>query len=263
MEAGPGGLWIETVTLIVRGNRVGVAEAVKDWHDTGWTVTQGCTKHSDGCQNCLAATLTARTPGMEHLATPADGDVHRGRWTGKIDHLRENMAGPERWPEHLGRLWVFVGQMGDLFHDDVPDAYIDEVLAVASAHPQHYYGFLTKRSARMRDFFATRSAPSYVLLGVSVESPKYLYRVDDLLACRGDHVPFVQAEPLLNRLDLSQYFARGLGWVVAGPELGVHARPYDIEWFRFLRDQCADAGVPFFMKHQLDGVEHQAHPTMP
>jgi len=60
-----------------------------------------------------------------------------------------------------------------------------------------------------------------------------------------------------------------LDWVIAGGESGPGARPAKLEWFRSVRDQCAEAGVPFFFKQwggrtrnrQLDGIEHNDFPV--
>lgn len=49
--------------------------------------------------------------------------------------------------------------------------------------------------------------------------------------------------------DFPQLEAIGcIDWLIAGPESGPGARPYELAWFRSARDQCAEAGVPFFMK---------------
>jgi protein gp37 len=51
-----------------------------------------------------------------------------------------------------------------------------------------------------------------------------------------------------------------VNWVVAGPELGEYARPYDFEWIRDLQNQCIIAGVPFFTKHLIHGREVREYP---
>lgn len=48
--------------------------------------------------------------------------------------------------------------------------------------------------------------------------------------------------------DRGDWYARGIGWVICGGESGPKARPMDPQWARSLRDQCIDAGTPFFMK---------------
>ena len=66
-------------------------------------------------------------------------------------------------------------------------------------------------------------------------------------------IRFVSAEPLLDSPDLTPWLRDGsLQWVIAGGESGPCARPMELNWVRDLRDQCAAAGVPFFLK-QLGG----------
>lgn len=82
-------------------------------------------------------------------------------------------------------------------------------------------------------------------MGVSVEEPKVLGRIDDL---RGvpSAVRFLSCEPLLAALpemDLS-----GIDWVIAGGESGPNHRPLDPQWVSDIRDQCLTADVPFFFK---------------
>jgi protein gp37 len=61
--------------------------------------------------------------------------------------------------------------------------------------------------------------------------------------------------------------------VIAGCESGPKRRPCNHDWLRSLRDQCARAGVPFFLKQMvrggtvvkmpaLDGVVHGAYPEV-
>ena len=44
------------------------------------------------------------------------------------------------------------------------------------------------------------------------------------------------------------YRNRGLDWIIVGGETGPGARPMHPEWVRKIRDQCAQAGIPFFFK---------------
>lgn len=66
----------------------------------------------------------------------------------------------------------FVNSMSDLFHEDIPDAFLDEVFSIIAATPQHTYQILTKRAERLPEYFATRPCPRNVWLGVSVEDRK-------------------------------------------------------------------------------------------
>src|SRR5262249_41100007 len=119
----------------------------------------------------------------------------------------------------------------------------------------HTFQVLTKRAERMRDVltgelqYAARHP--HIWWGVSVENrrhgvPRIQVLQDTPLAVR-----FLSIEPLLE--DLGRLNLRGIHWVIVGGESGPRARPMKLEWVLSIRDQCADAGVPFFFK-QWGGV---------
>jgi protein gp37 len=87
-------------------------------------------------------------------------------------------------------------------------------------------------------------------MGVSVETERYLFRVDHLRQTHA-RVKFLSLEPLLG--PLSGLDLTGIDWVIAGGESGPGARPMDADWVRQIRDRCLAAGVPFFFK-QWGGV---------
>lgn len=147
--------------------------------------------------------------------------------------------------------------------------------------PQHTYQILTKRPTRMEVCLRSGKILPNVWLGVTVESRKHVSRIDDLCKCPAA-VRFVSLEPLLGLADISPYLARkcrrchgrgerriggmikrtaccgyctgtgwersGLDWVIVGAETGPGARPMHPDWVRSIRDQCVQAGVPFFFK---------------
>ena len=140
---------------------------------------------------------------------------------------------------------VFVNSLSDLFHKDVPDDYIDQVFATMRRARWHVFQVLTKRADRLRELDAELDWPDNVWAGVTVESAKYVYRIDDLRAT-GAKVKFLSLEPLLGpmpNLDLNN-----IDWVIVGGESGPKARQMQAEWARGVRDQCISAGVPFFFK---------------
>jgi protein gp37 len=159
-------------------------------------------------------------------------------------HMLEH---PLRW--HQPRR-VFVNSMSDLFHDEVPAAYIAQVFDVMRRAPQHQYQVLTKRSERLVDLDKLLDWQPHIWMGVSVESEKYLYRADHLRRT-GAHVKFLSIEPLLG--PLLSLNLQGIDWVIVGGESGPGARPVDPKWIRGIRDHCASSGVPFFFK-QWGGV---------
>jgi protein gp37 len=91
---------------------------------------------------------------------------------------------------------IFVCSMSDLFHKDVPFDFIDKVLETIKATPQHRYQLLTKRSARMAEYFAMRSVPTNVWLGTTVETRSTKERIDTLRAIPAP-IRFLSCEPLI------------------------------------------------------------------
>jgi protein gp37 len=143
---------------------------------------------------------------------------------------------------------IFVDSMSDLFHDQVPDYYIDRAFDTMRDAHWHQFQILTKRSWRL--IARPYAWQPNIWMGVSVESPEYVGRIERLRQT-GAAVKFVSIEPLLERmpgLDLA-----GIDWVIVGGESGPESRPMQADWVREIRDQCADAGVAFFFK-QWGGV---------
>lgn len=348
-----------------------------EWTDATWNPLRGCSRKSEGCRFCYAEGVAARFSGP---GLPYEGLAHRvggeARWTGKVVMAPDDvLTQPLRWKRPRR---IFVNSMSDLFHENVPDAWIDQIFAVMALAPQHTFQVLTKRADRMRDYVAkaegtvrhaarvnrlrnaklgnpdawiTWPMPN-VWLGVSIEDQKTAdERVPALLATPAS-VRFISAEPLLGPINLQRYptaaaewspdeiendwaafswpdwvpeeyqkqiesfwrleYGRGprawlkdmvvqgapatgsnsivyamdrasrqvlgrylhcwnnigrvqlpdgswiccsfgsqlnaLDWVIVGGESGRKARPMHPDWPRSLRDQCKNAGVPFFFK---------------
>jgi protein gp37 len=87
--------------------------------------------------------------------------------------------------------------------------------------------------------------PSNVWMGVSVETQKYTYRIEQLWQTDA-HIKFLSLEPLLG--SLGNLNLRGIDWVIAGGESGPGARPMREEWVTEIRDQCLASNTPFFFK---------------
>jgi protein gp37 len=145
---------------------------------------------------------------------------------------------------------IFVNSMSDLFHKDVPVAFIQRVFAAMNDADWHQYQVLTKRADRLAALSPDLPWAPHIWQGVSVESAAYAWRIDRLRETAA-HIKFLSVEPLLGpipNLDLS-----GIDWVIVGGESGPGARPMDSGWVREIRDQCLEAGVAFFFK-QWGGV---------
>ena len=162
--------------------------------------------------------------------------------------------------------------MSDLFHKNVPTAYVDRVFEVMEEANHHIFQVLTKRSSRMANYvnrrYPANSVPHHIWLGVSVEDSRRVVRIAHLKRTNST-VRFLSIEPLIGSvgpIDLS-----GISWVIVGGESGPGARPMDISWAREVRDQCAQQGVKFFFKQwggrtskaggrSLDGELHNEFP---
>jgi protein gp37 len=167
---------------------------------------------------------------------------------------------------------VFVNSMSDLFHPEVPDAFIAQVFAAMALGTRHTFQLLSKRPERMRAWMTDNGGPEEavraaaveldprraastlprvawplpnVWLGASVENARWRTRIDDLRATPAA-VRFLSCEPLLGPLgDLD---LDGIGWVIVGGESGPKHRPIREAWVTEVRDQCAAGSVPFFFK---------------
>jgi protein gp37 len=205
-----------------------------EWTEQTWNPTTGCTKISPGCKHCYAEVMAKRLQAMGA----------RGYENGfNLSIL------PERLTQPLMRrkaTTYFVNSMSDLFHNDIPFDFLDQVFDVIRRTPQHTYQILTKRSARMRKYFVLRDVPANVWLGVSVENRKYgLPRIDDLRKVKAE-IRFLSVEPLLE--DVGEIDLRGIHWVIVGGESGPKARPMKAEWVETIQEQCDHEGVAFFFK---------------
>lgn len=135
--------------------------------------------------------------------------------------------------------------MSDIFHKDVPEAFIDRVFDTMRKAPWHIFQVLTKRAERLKAIGRNLNWPANVWMGVSVEARDYLYRINHLRNVEA-RVKFISFEPLLE--ELGKMNLQGIDWAIVGDESGPRSRPMDKEWVVEIRDQCISAGVPFFFK---------------
>ncbi len=210
-----------------------MAKSSIEWTDATWNPVTGCTKISPGCKHCYAERMAKRLKamGQRNYANGFDLTLQ--------PHMLER---PLQWRRPSQ---VFVNSMSDLFHKDVPGAYIKRVFDVMRRADWHQYQVLTKRSERLRELAPQLPWEPQIWMGVSVENEDYLYRIDDLRQT-GAHIKFLSLEPLLgplHRLNL-----RGIDWVIVGGESGPAARPMRADWVREIRDRCRRSDVPFFFK---------------
>ena len=250
-----------------------------EWTGATWNPLLGCHKCSEGCKLCYAVRTAWR---LQHNPNPTIAAAYAGlveqradgslNWTGKINLLHSRLQEPMSWKKPRR---IFVNSQSDLFHPDVPDAFVDQVFAVMANCPQHTFQVLTKRADRMREYLSApdrltdiyvqwcsvSGAPEEVeawplpnvWLGVSVENQRTAEDRIPFLLQTPAVIRFLSCEPLLGPLNLVD----GLGlmgcpgdldWIICGGESGPGARPMHPHWPRSLREQCKEAGVAFFFK---------------
>ena len=238
-----------------------------EWTDATWNPVTGCDKVSKGCDNCYAMALSARWKLAGSPKYQKDGQPPTsGPGFGVTEHPH-TLDIPTKWRRPRR---VFVASMGDLFHKEVSLEFIEQVFEVMAATPRHQYQILTKRSRRVAALRDKLDWPPNVWMGVSIEDSRYLHRADHLRIVPAA-VLFLSLEPLLG--PLLHLNLRGIGWVIVGGESGINAREIRPEWVRSIRDQCDQAGVPFFFKQwggrfphsngrELDGMTYDAFPEV-
>ena len=213
-----------------------------EWTDATWNPVTGCSQTSPGCDNCYAMTLAVRLKAMGNPRYQVDGDPKRSGPGFGLQLHHDLLDVPRRWKRERT---IFVNSMSDLFHPDVPFDFITEVFTVMNETRRHRFQILTKRSHRMARTAVDLDWSDNIWIRVSVENQRYTFRIDQLREVPS-HIRFLSLEPLIGPLpglDLT-----GIHWVIVGGESGHKARPIDPAWVRDIRDQCADASVPFFFK---------------
>ncbi|MCK9250330.1 MAG: phage Gp37/Gp68 family protein [Solirubrobacteraceae bacterium] len=204
-----------------------------EWTEATWNPVTGCDKVSPGCAHCYAETFAER-------------------WRGIPGHPYEQGFDLRLWPNRLSKPleWkrprlIFVNSMSDLFHEDIPLEFVQQVFDTMIKAEHHTFQVLTKRHERLVEIAGELTWPPNVWMGVSIENRRFVHRADFLRQVPAA-VRFISAEPLLGpleHLDLD-----GIHWLIAGGESGPGHRRVDAAWIRALRDQCHDDGVAFFFK---------------
>lgn len=204
-----------------------------EWTDATWSPVTGCTKISEGCQNCYVERIAKRF------------------WDHPFSEVRchpERLSEPEKWKSPKR---IFVCSMSDLFHKDVPLDFIGDVFDEMISHPRHTYVLLTKRPARMLEFIRwygmTEADMPNIWAGVSAENQKTFYERVKILMDIYMPVRFISIEPMLEPI-FTYTWLKNIDWVICGAESGSGARSFEMDWARDLKNQCVQAGVPFFFK---------------
>jgi protein gp37 len=247
-----------------------------EWCDHTFNPFIGCTKVSPGCDNCYAEQLM-------------DKRMHKVQWGAGKPRVRTSAANwrePQKWnaahaeffAKHGRRQRVFCASLADVFDNEVPRQWRQDLFDLILATPNLDWLLLTKRignAAKMLQGVAEcrgtmmdandRYVPlPNVWIGATIVNQEEADRDVPKLLETPAAVRFLSMEPLLGPVDLcsvplpdgdmlglaldSQGAQAGIDWVIVGGESGLGARPMSVRWARALRDQCAAAGVPFLFK---------------
>lgn len=195
------------------------------WTEKTWNPIRGCSVVSPGCVNCYAMKQAHRFSGDGRPYAGLTKQTKAGpQWSGKVMLAEDHLNDPLRWREPRR---VFVNSMSDLFHESVPDEWIDRIFAVMALADHHTFQILTKRAKRMHDYLVKRDwgfavnriakrvvhyngfgevVPPLrnVWLGVSAEDQKHADERIPLLLRTPAAIRFISAEPLLGPIDLTE-----------------------------------------------------------
>lgn len=210
-----------------------------EWTESTWNPVTGCTKISSGCLHCYAERMAKRLHAM------GQPNYRNGF---KVTCHPDTLGLPLKWRKPQ---MIFVNSMSDLFHRDVPTAFIDEIFFTMNEARLHCFQVLTKRAGRLAQLASRLNWTPNIWMGVTVESEPHIDRIDELRKVPAA-VRFLSLEPLLGplpNLDLTD-----IDWVIVGGESGPGARPMDEDWATDIRNQCLASKTPFFFK-QWGGVQ--------
>ncbi|MDR0580432.1 MAG: phage Gp37/Gp68 family protein [Campylobacteraceae bacterium] len=204
-----------------------------EWTGSTWNPITGCTKYSDGCQNCYAEKMAIRLKnmGLKKYSNAFKLTLHNNT----ID-IPLNIKKAQT---------IFVCSMSDIFHNDVPDNFILELFKVMNKAHWHTFQVLTKRAERISLLNGKINWTENIWLGTTVENNKATQRIKHLKDS-GAFVKFLSLEPLLERIN--HLNLDGIDWVIVGGESGYKARPIQEDWVRDIRETCNKQKVPFFFK---------------
>lgn len=278
-----------------------------EWTDHTFNPWIGCTKISPGCKNCYAASMDKRW-GKDRWGTT------KPRERTSLSYWRGPIAWNEAARREKKRARVFCASLADVFddHESVKAEWRWDLFSLISATPNLDWLLLTKRPENIDTLWpgiyhpkaqgilqdcpppGAKNWPN-IWLGTTVEDQEHVERARQLVKVPAI-VHFLSCEPLLERIDLHDAFYRlvrhandehdsvplenRIDWVIAGGESGAGARPMKLDWARTIRQQCAEAGVPFLFKQWgtfnaggervgkkesgrlLDGVQHDGYPEV-
>ncbi|NQU67372.1 MAG: phage Gp37/Gp68 family protein [Candidatus Marinimicrobia bacterium] len=210
-----------------------MSQSAIEWTESTWNPVTGCSKVSSGCKNCYAERMANRLRAM------GQANYKNGF---KVTLHPHTLDYPQKWSKSQ---MIFVNSMSDLFHEDVPVSFIQNVFEEMNNARWHTFQVLTKRSERLLELNSELTWADNIWMGVSVEDSKSKHRIQDLHNTNAK-VKFLSCEPLLG--SLIPLGLDGIDWVIVGGESGPGSRLIDAKWVYEIRDACNQSKTPFFFK---------------
>ena len=260
-----------------------------EWTDHTVNFWIGCTRVSPACDHCYAERDWSMTGRFSRVEWGPRGERSQTK-----DPMREVARIAAGAAKRGRRERVFINSLSDWAdnHESISDDLRASIFDAARLHPGLDFILLTKRPQNIARYLPGDWGDGYrnVWLGVTAENQEEADRRIPILLATPAAVRWVSAEPLLGSIDflgeemngpltngvptaeqvandptgwrVIRYGVSRLDWIVAGGESGAGARPMHPAWARAIRDQCAEAGVPFFMK-QMSGASRREMPPIP
>jgi protein gp37 len=258
------------------------------WTDSTFNPWIGCSKVGPGCDHCYAEKSTpSRTMGVVWGARQRRHRTSESNWK---KPLHWNAGHDKFFARHGHRRRVFCASLADVFDNEVPHTWREDLWKLIEATPNLDWIICTKRIGIVPPWMALYGWPANAWLLITVCNQEEVDRDVPKLLQLPVPVRGLSVEPMLGRVDLCETFGMwwnqtmgcfegtssvgfnrrgkggGIDWVIVGGESGPLARPMRLEWARSLKDQCAAAGAKFFFKQAggrdkakggnlLDGVE--------
>jgi protein gp37 len=251
-----------------------------EWCDHTFNPWEGCQKVGPGCDHCYAEARNARFAGGAAINWGPDAPRRRTSAANWRKPLAWNAAHAEFFAAHGRRQRVFCASLADVFDNAVDPAWRVDLFDLIEKTPNLDWLLLTKRIGNVMSMLSEAAQYQFdldrlekprlhdnVWLGATIVNQAEADRDIPKLLSVPARVRFLSMEPLLGPVDLERpmpgpdldqgggakicqpwMIQSGIDWVICGGESGPNARPMHPDWARDLRDQCAEAGVPFLFK---------------
>lgn len=204
-----------------------------EWTESTWNPITGCSEASTGCANCYAKKMAKRLKAMGNprYKNGFEITIHEDLFELPLKSKEPKI--------------IFVCSMSDLFHEKVSFEVIERLFDVMEKANWHIFQVLTKRSGRLLEFSKTRTIPSNVWIGVTIEHESVSNRLEHIKQISAK-VKFLSCEPLVGSLRELDF--NGIDWIVVGGESGSNSRPLREDWVLEIRNQCEEKNIRFFFK---------------